>query len=96
MNEAVEMQGTPNHSTLGSTLGQSSHRKLKQRIKDNPCTQGFGGKLSSKAAKTGKASGVGHDGFKLKTGLQETAHGWEISSFPYWYKIAEETETEYC
>lgn len=65
MNEAVETLGTPNRSTLG----QPSHRKRKQRIKDNPCTQGSGGKLSSKAARSGKASRIGHDVFKLKTGL---------------------------
>lgn len=90
MNEAVEMQGTPNHSTLG----QPSHRKWKQRIKDYPCTQGFGGKLSSKVARSRKASRIGQDGFKPKTGLPR-ASPWlgadrETSSFSHWYKMAEE------
>lgn len=90
MNEAVETLGTPNRSTLG----QPSHRKWKQRIKDNPCTQGSGGKLSSKAARSGKASRIGHDGFKLKIGLPRDSPWFgadrETSSFSYWYKIAEE------
>lgn len=86
MNEAVETQGTPNCSTLG----QPSHRKWKQRIKDNPCTQGFGGKLSSKAARSGKALELSMMDLNWKLDFQVTAHGWEqtgeTSSFSYWYK----------
>lgn len=75
----------------GSTQGQLSHRKWKQRIKDNPCTQGFGGKLSSKAARSGKALELSMMDLNWKLDFQATAHGWEqtgeTSSFSYWYKL---------